>query len=102
MEAEWYACKKECASERTNAFFELLVDDSAPRTAMDESLEALLDSVPVPVSTLARATHHWQMAGGETELSLSAPKVEWLDFYPAAGEGPKLLRVNGSTKELRL
>lgn len=101
MEAEWYACKKECASERTNAFFELLVDDSAPRTPMDDSLEALLDTVPVPVSTLGRATHRWQVAGGETELSLTAPKVEWLDFYPARPEVPKF-RVNGSKKELRL
>lgn len=102
MDAEWYACKKQCASERTNAFFELLVDESAPRTAMDESLEALLETVPVPVSTLGKAMHRWQQDGGNTELSLSAPKVEWLDFYPARPEVPKLLRVNGSKKELRL
>lgn len=102
MDAEWYACKKQCASERTNAFFELLVDPSAPRTAMDESLQGLLDTVPVPVSTLGKAMHSWQEEGGETELSLSAPKVEWLDFYPARPEVPKLLRVSGSKKELRL
>src|SRR6187399_1055796 len=102
MEAEWYACKKECASEQTNAFFELLVDESAPRTPMDDSLQALFDTVPVPVSTLGLATHRWHVAGGETELSLSAPKVEWLDFYPEGPEVPKLLRVNGSKKELRL
>lgn len=102
MDAEWYACKKECSSERTNAFFELLVDESAPRTAMDESLEALLDTVPVPVSTLGRAMHRWQEADGKTELSLSAPKVEWIDFYPEGPEVPKLLQVNGSKKELLL
>lgn len=102
MDAEWYACKKQCAGESTNAFFELLADEAAPRAAMDESLQALLESVPVPVSTLDKAKHRWQQGAGETELSLSAPKVEWLDFYPARPEVPKLLRVNGSKQELRL
>lgn len=102
MDAEWFACKKECATERTNAYFELLVDPSAPRTAMDDSLTALLESVPTPVSELDRARHSWQASGAQTELSLSAPKVEWLDFYPAEQGLPKLLSVSGSKKELKL
>ena len=28
LDADWYACKKQCASENTQAFFELLVDPS--------------------------------------------------------------------------
>lgn len=102
LEAEWFACKKQCAAERTQAFFELLVDPSAPRTAMEESLSSLLESVPQPVSELGRAEHRWQEQGNETLLSLSAPKVEWLDFYPGGRELPRLLRVDGSKEALRL
>ena len=100
LEADWYACKKQCATESTQAFFELLVDPSAPRTAMDETLSALLDSVPVPVSEFMRAKHQWRESGSETELSLTAPEVEWLDFYPAEPALPKPLRVQGSKREL--
>lgn len=102
VEADWFACKKQCASEQTQAFFEMTVDPTVPAGELDEPLSELLKSVPRPFSELSRAKHNWTKVKSEAELALSAPKVEWLDFYSATRENPKLVGVAGAKGQLKL
>ena len=59
VEADWFACKKQCASEQTQAFFEMTVDPAALAEELEEPLGELLKSVPRPFSELRRAKHNW-------------------------------------------
>ena len=101
-QAEWFACKKQCSGERIEAFFEMVADPQAQSGQFEAPLDSLLASVPVPISDLANAKHRWTLGGTEATLSLSAPRVEWLDFYPETRENPRLLGVSSSAEQLTL
>jgi DsbC/DsbD-like thiol-disulfide interchange protein len=94
VKADWLACKDECASEELGAWFELVSRRRAPEPQLPEDLDAYYSALPKAFDALPEASHDWKVTRGKPALTLSAPDVKWLDFFPSDPEQPKLLGVD--------
>ena len=102
VKADWLACKKECASEELGAWFELTSKRRAPEPQLPKGLDAYYSALPKAFDALPESSHDWQVTRGKPALTLSAPDVKWLDFFPSDPEQPKLLGVDPRGEALRV
>ncbi len=102
VRSTWLACKMECASEELNAWFELPANPRSPSPQLPEQLVAHYEALPKAFAALPRANHDWKRGAGTPALSLTAPPVKWVDFFPGDVDQPKLLGVKPSPSSLDL
>ncbi len=98
--ADWVACKRECATEELNAWFEMVASSSAPAPRLSAALQRHYEAIPQPLSELPTSRLDWE---GRRSLTLQAPQVRWLDYFPGSLEQPKLesMRKAGDRLTLR-
>jgi len=102
VKADWLACKEECASEELGAWFELVSKRRAPEPQLPRDLDAYYSALPTAFAALPEASHDWQVTRGKPALTLSAPDVKLLDFFPSDPEQPKLLGVDRKGEALHV
>jgi DsbC/DsbD-like thiol-disulfide interchange protein len=100
--AKWLACKKECAKEETNAFFELTAAWNAPQADMESDIEQTYQRLPTPFSELEAADSKWGAARGKKTLTLSAKGTALKEFYPLADDSWKLTDASAKGDDLVL
>lgn len=102
VRADWLACSNECATEELNAWFELASSAFAPEPQLPAELAPHFASVPTPFIELPDSNLDWAGGPKHPALTLKAPEVKWVDFFPGDGEQPKLLAIKPAGDELRL
>jgi DsbC/DsbD-like thiol-disulfide interchange protein len=102
LSASWVACKKECATERTDAFIELATTyASATAKETEARLAPFKARLPKPLSDVRDAEQKWENTGRGATLIVNVPGAEAREFWPGerADPAPKKVAVSGS--ELR-
>jgi DsbC/DsbD-like thiol-disulfide interchange protein len=102
VKADWFACKDECLSEELGAWFELVAKRRAPEPQLPEDLDPYYSTIPRAFTDLPQASHDWKVTRGKPALTLSAPDVKWLDFFPGDPELPRLLGVDHKGEALQV
>jgi len=102
VKADWLACMDECASEELSAWFELASSWHAPEPELPADLAQAYASIPHAFSELPDSGVDWKGGMAHPALTLKAPEVKWVDFFPGDGEQPKLLRVKPAGEALEL
>lgn len=99
VDADWVACKKECATEEINAWFELISQRNAPKGELSQELKAHYAAVPRAFHEHPTSTHDWK---SKRSLVLHASDTKWLDFFPGSLDQPKVLKLRKSSQGLEL
>lgn len=102
VKAEWLACKTECADEELSAWFELAFGARAPEPRLPDELVAHHASIPKAFADVPTANHEWKGSLARPALTLTAPDVKWVDFFPSELEQPKLIGMKPSGDALSL
>lgn len=102
LSASWVACKKECATERTDAFVELATTHGA---AAAKEVEARLSPfkarLPTPLTDVEGAEQKWELEGHRATLVVTIPGTEPREFWPGATAEPAPKKVAMSGAEIR-
>jgi DsbC/DsbD-like thiol-disulfide interchange protein len=102
VKADWLACADDCANEELSAWFELVSSGLAPEPQLPSSLTAAYAAIPRAFSELPESDVDWKGGTKHPALTLKAPEVKWVDFFPGDGEQPKLLAVKPAGDVLKL
>lgn len=100
LSASWVACKKECATERTDAFVELATTrGNAAAKDVETSLLPFKQRLPTPLLDVKDAEQKWEPSG--STLVVSIPDSEPREFWPGAQAEPAPKKVAISGNEVR-
>ncbi|HVU01390.1 MAG TPA: protein-disulfide reductase DsbD domain-containing protein [Polyangiaceae bacterium] len=89
LSASWVACKKECATEHTEAFIELATTrGSAAAKDVEAKLSAFQERLPRPLADVKDADRKWEPSGHRSTLLVNLPGAEVRDFWPGAHVDP--------------
>jgi len=101
LSASWVACKKECATEHTDAFVELATTyGSAAAKEVESGLAPFQARLPKPLSAVKDAEQKWEE--GRHAFVVSIPGAELRDFIPAEKAEPAPKKVSMSGNVLRV
>lgn len=101
VKADWLACSNECANEELAAWFELASSAYAPEPQLPPELAPHYAAVPKAFGDLPDSNVDWKGGPKQPALTLKAPEVKWVDFFPGDLE-PKLIAMKPAGDELRL
>jgi len=102
LSASWVACKKECATEHTDAFVELATTyGNAQAKEVEASLAPFKARLPTPLSTVKDAELAWETQGRSATLVVNIPGAEAKEFWPGALAEPAPKKVDIAGPELR-
>ncbi len=102
LSASWVACKKVCATERTDAFVEIATTrGNAAAKEVEASLEPFKARLPTPLATVKDAEQEWQSQGRLAVLVVNVPGAEPREFWPGAQAEPAPRKVDVSGAALR-
>jgi DsbC/DsbD-like thiol-disulfide interchange protein len=102
VKADWLACKDDCATEELSAWFELASSAFAPEPQLPAELAPHYAAVPTAFVDLPESNVDWKGGPKHPALTLKAPEVKWVDFFPGSEEQPKLIAMKPAGDELRL
>lgn len=100
VNADWVACKKECATEEISAWFEMVSQPNAPRPRLSRELRPHFEALPRDFATLPSAAHIWK--NDQALLVEHHEQAQWVDFIPGDLDQPKLLGLKKTDKGLEL
>jgi thiol:disulfide interchange protein DsbD len=102
VKADWLACNNECATEELSAWFELASSAFAPEPQLPAELAPYHAAVPTAFADVPDSKLDWKAGQKQPALTLKAPEVKWVDFFPGSEEQPKLIAMKPAGDELRL
>ena len=102
VKADWLACENECATEELSAWFELASSAFAPEPVLPRELEPYYAAVPTSFVDLPDSNIDWKGGTKHPALTLEAPEVKWVDFFPGTEGQPKLVAIKRTGDKLRL
>lgn len=101
LSASWVACKKECATEHTDAFVELATTyGNAAAKEVESGLAPFKARLPKPLSEMKEAEQRWE--DGRHAFVVSIPGAELRDFIPGEKAEPAPKKVSMSGNVLRV
>lgn len=102
LSASWVACKKECATEHTDAFVELATTyGNAAAKEVESGLSPFKARLPKPLSDVKDAEQKWDTAGRDATLLVKVPGSTLRDFMPEAKFDPAPKKMAMSGDELK-
>jgi thiol:disulfide interchange protein DsbD len=102
LSASWVACKKECATEHTDAFVELATTyGNVAAKEAEDGLAPFKARLPKPLSDVKDADQKWERSGRGATLVVSIPGAEPRDFMPGEKAEPAPKKVSMSNGEVR-
>ena len=100
LSASWVACKKECATEHTDAFVELTTTyGNAAAKEIESGLAPFKARLPRPLSGVKDAEGRWEE--GRHAFVVTIPGAELKDFIPGEKPEPAPKKVSMSGDVLR-
>jgi thiol:disulfide interchange protein DsbD len=100
--ASWVACKKQCATERTEAFVELATASGNVRVEdVEKALEPFRARIPKPLEDLKGAEQTWETGGRHPTLVVKLPHAKPVEFFPDGKSEPAPTKVALSDGEIR-
>lgn len=102
LSASWVACKKECATEHTDAFIELVTTyGNAAARDVESGLAPFKARLPTRLSDVKDANQKWEREGRRGTLVVSIPGTEPRDFMPGEKAEPAPKKVSMANGEVR-
>lgn len=102
VSASWVACKKECATEHTDAFVELATSyGNTAAKEVEAGLASFKARLPKPLADVKDAEQKWEHSGRRATLVVSIPGAELRDFFPGEKAEPAPKKVDMTGAELR-
>lgn len=98
LSASWVACKKECATEHTDAFVELATTyGNAAAKEVEATLSPFKARLPTPLEDVKDAEQKWD----RSTLVVNIPGAQAREFWPGGKAEPEPKKVAISGPELR-
>lgn len=102
LSATWVACKRECATEHTDAFLELTTGygDVAAKD-VEADLAPFKERLPIPLADQRDAQQKWESTGRHPVLVVRVPGATPKDFFPDEAQHPAFKQTLTPSGEAR-